>query len=297
MAIAPGSHHVVAITYKGKAYSWGKNHKGQLGRGFESPMEIQPAAIDMKGFGTFYSVSSGYDHTIAIVDVTGPDGKPLRRCVMGWGDESRGQLGSADLHSRSRPQENRYTTRFLTKNNLNPTAISAGGHHNLLLATPVGLGTGMAVSWGANSYGQLGNGYLWDDPQPNFILGLKDVIQVSAGLRHSMALTGRDGATELSGWGYNAYGELGLGDTEMRVMPTKISALFPAKVYEVSCGDRHTVVRTSHRPIVAREDSQLRPYFDIIEGVRYTPHPLSLCMCVRARVHVCVPLFFVRPSG
>ena len=44
------SIHTVALVEDGSPsralYSWGRNHKGQLGQGFESVMEMTPRAID-----------------------------------------------------------------------------------------------------------------------------------------------------------------------------------------------------------------------------------------------------------
>ena len=70
-----------------------------------------------------------------------------------------------------------------------------------------------------------------------------------------------EGVMEVMAWGYNGYGELGLGDTDMRIIPTTVSALSNARALEVSCGDRHTAVRTSHRPV----RPLYRPYWKIME--------------------------------
>lgn len=128
-------------------------------------------------------------------------------------------------------------------------------------------GSGNIIAWGAGDYGQLGTGFLWDETQPQLLNGIDHVVQLSAGLRHSMALTLKNGATEVMGWGYNGYGELGLGDTEMRIIPTTISAFSSARPLEVRCGDRHTVVRTSHRPVLACESPLYRPFYQILEEV------------------------------
>jgi alpha-tubulin suppressor-like RCC1 family protein len=88
----------------------------------------------------------------------------------------------------------------------------------------------------------LGNGFLWDNDRPGIINELKEVLQISAGGRYSMALRGYKGTREVLGWGYNGYGELGLNNTDIKIYPTKVSAFNIAKVVSVSCGDRHVVV-------------------------------------------------------
>lgn len=72
-------------------------------------------------------------------------------------------------------------------------------------------------------------GYSWDDPQPKFINQLKNVVDIAAGSRHSLALVYSQ-TTEVYGWGYNAYGELGLGDVDVRLHPTKITAIKNTRV-------------------------------------------------------------------
>lgn len=72
------------------------------------------------------------------------------------------------LHSRCRshPQENRWVTKLLRAyNNTTLGAVSAGGWHVLALTT----GNKQVVSWGAGDYGQLGNGFMWDDSQPKVV--------------------------------------------------------------------------------------------------------------------------------
>ena len=83
-----------------------------------------------------------------------------------------------------------------------PAACAAGGYHNLILTTPIGMGCGQVISWGAGDYGQLGLGFVWDEIKPTMINGLRDVVQISAGLRHSFALTEKNGATELFGYNF-----------------------------------------------------------------------------------------------
>ncbi len=266
--IAAGLHHVVATTMSGRAWSWGKNSKGQLGRGFESDFEVTPGLVVLDRGEGVMDVSCGVEHTLSLMKAVGLDGK-VKLTIFCWGDESRGQLGSGDVQYRSRPQENRWVTRLLASYHLSIASIAAGGHHNMIVTKTslTSSGGGQLLAWGAGEYGQLGNGFLWDEHHPFMVNGVDGVMQVSAGLRHTMAVVSKMGASDLMGWGYNGYGELGLGDCDMRIIPTVVSALSGARVLEVSCGDRHTVVRTSHRPVLAKENSNYRPYFQILEEV------------------------------
>lgn len=267
--ISAGNSHVLAMTYQGKIISWGRNNKGQLGLGFESPMVLEPTLIS-----TFaddptaycYDVSCGFEFSTALVCITSRSGNE-RSAVYAWGDESRGQLGSGDKQKRSTPQENRWVTRLLKNlNGASCLCISAGGYHVLVATYPFG----NLITWGAGDYGQLGHGFLWDDEKPNVVNDLKGVVQVAAGLRHSAALVNVRGATEVLTWGYNGYGECGLGDTQLRIQPTKSSAFDTAsEVLQISSGERHMAFITYHRPITNREDATLRTYYEIMEETNF----------------------------
>ena len=70
----------------------------------------------------------------------------------------------------------------------------------------------------------------------------QDVFAVSAGQRHSVALTDKRGVNDVWVWGYNGYGELGLGDTNVRTQPTRASSFAKAtRMLGVAAGARHTV--------------------------------------------------------
>lgn len=262
LKIGVGAFHAVALADDHIFYSWGRNHKGQLGIGRESTEECNPTAVvfpPQAAKADLLDISCGFDHTIALLRVKTrvSDGETL---VYGWGDESRGQLGSGDKEFRCRPQENRYLTKLCRTNTLKIKSVVAGGYHNMVLLDQ----TGQVIAWGAGDYGQLGNGFQFDTNDPQIINGLDRVISLSAGLRHSMAVCERQ-TIDVMVWGYNAYGELGLSDTNIRLHPTKISAIKNSKVLQVSCGDRHSLIVTSHHPVKANELPALKPYFQILE--------------------------------
>ncbi|KFI39445.1 regulator of chromosome condensation, RCC1 [Bifidobacterium actinocoloniiforme DSM 22766] len=104
------------------------------------------------------------------------------------------------------------------------TTISSGYYHTLALGDD-----GNAYAWGDNQYGQLG-----DDTNTQRLAPVR--IQTPAGIKfteisagfygHSIAL-GTDGY--IYTWGLNNRGQSGLGDTNNRLIPTKIQPL-PAGV-------------------------------------------------------------------
>lgn len=160
LKLSVGDSHALALIEGNGMYSWGRNHKGQLGRSFESPFEAQPHQVVLtalkNGKYRIEDVACGENHSIILVAVTGRE-NVVSTLIYGWGDESRGQLGSGDVSTRCRPMENRMFSRLIKKSGVKISKIAAGGNHNLAL-TKYG---GQVISWGAGDYGQLGSGECW----------------------------------------------------------------------------------------------------------------------------------------
>lgn len=279
--VALGLWHVLVLCDDMRMYSWGRNNVGQLGRRTESLMELIPEEIAFfkgtKDNGeTVQNIACGSYHSMALVSMRMRKGKPEERRLYMWGDNSRGQCGNALEELRSTPQENSLLSSFISKKKLLIRSVVAGGYHNLAVTEPAG----QVVAWGASDYGQLGLGSQFDEAIPQIIPGVQNVIRVAAGARHSMALCDThlpdmdgDGisrnfgtsAFDLYSWGYNGYGELGLSDTNLRMFPTRISAFNNARILDISCGDRHSIVVTCPKPMINRENHKLRPYYSIID--------------------------------
>lgn len=262
-SVSVGGAHALALTEDGVLYSWGKNDKGQCGRGVDGIQDLTPGIVTFPSIGiakhAVIDHSCGLNHSTVMCNVFNRSGIPAH-LVYGWGDASKGQLGSGDEEGRAMPQENRWMTRFCKNEKIIIQKICAGGNHNLALTKP----GGQVISWGDNSYGQLGHGDQWDNPHPKIINKLKDVQAIAAGMRHSMAIV--EGLTrEVMSWGYNGYGELGVGDDNLRMQPTKIKTLTNVKIHKIACGDRHSVVVASHKRIRAHQDLSLMPYFKILK--------------------------------
>ena len=95
---------------------------------------------------------------------------------------------------------------------------------------------GSLWAWGANSYGQLGDGTRTSRYTPVRIM--ENVSYVSAGRRYTMAIRS-DGS--LWAWGWNLFGQLGDGTTSTRVNPVRIMD----NVVAVSASDIHTLALRS----------------------------------------------------
>ena len=96
--------------------------------------------------------------------------------------------------------------------------VAAGDTHSLAWTSG-----GNVYAWGANNYGQLGDGSKTQRVSPVLISTLSGVTQLVAGDFHSMAVTS-GGA--VYAWGGNTYGQIGdNGALTDRTSPVLISAL------------------------------------------------------------------------
>nr|QBK90288.1 MAG: F-box and regulator of chromosome condensation repeat protein [Pithovirus LCPAC102] len=117
--------------------------------------------------------------------------------------------------------------------NIRVKKVSHGVNHTIIIDK-----NDVLWSLGFGNVGQLGLGNNIDNK--NIYTKLKfehKVKSVSCGFEHNMLIDEND---ELWGFGYNAYGQLGLGHNENINIPTKIP--FNYKVKIISCGGNHTMI-------------------------------------------------------
>ncbi|CDF41037.1 unnamed protein product [Chondrus crispus] len=116
--------------------------------------------------------------------------------------------------------------------------VYCGRYHTIARTT-----TGLVFTWGGGKNGRLGHGDEKIRAQPTCVERLMrhEAVAVTAGYHNNLVLTA-DG--DVWSWGWGAHGQLGLGDTKDRDVPTVITELSQEGVSSLSCGDRHSFAIT-----------------------------------------------------
>jgi len=218
-ALVAGSDHVCALTASGTVKCWGNNWCGQLGLGDTIDRHAPGAALALDT--SVAAIAAGYGHT-CVLTTSG-----AVKC-SGW--NPYGQLGLGDTATRVAPVE---VTALGTS--IVAVAIGSASVHSCAITA-----SGTIKCWGYNQQGELGLGDTVIRRVPvdvSALLGTSIVAAATGGL-HTCALSA---AGAVKCWGYNALGELGLGDTAMRLTPTDVPGL-GASIVALGVGDNHTCV-------------------------------------------------------
>ena len=173
------------------------------------------AGVSAGGNAAMQRLAAGGSHSLAIK----PDGS-----LWAWGANWYGMLGDGTTTGRLSPVQ--VLTGF---------AAVAADYHNLALKTD-----GSLWAWGYNVAGQIGDGThedpLFPFPHPTPVQVLTGVAAVAAGGGHSLAIK-TDGS--LWAWGFNRWGELGIGTNEYDPHPTPVQVL--TGVAAVAAGGVHSL--------------------------------------------------------
>ncbi|MBI5018195.1 MAG: Ig-like domain-containing protein [Deltaproteobacteria bacterium] len=200
--VQAGGDHVLAVDTLGNVWAWGRNHLGQVGN--DSGADV-PEPVPIAGLSKIVRIGAGVDHSLA-VDLDGN--------VFAWGNNAQGQLGLGTSGG---------TQPTPVQVSLPPGApvidVAGGLAHSLALRAD-----GTVLAWGANDDGQLGDGTTTSSPSPVLVSGLFGARAIAAGWRHSMAAVpfGTENYVHINTWGANYYGQLGVGDTAQRNVPTPV---------------------------------------------------------------------------
>ncbi|XP_030471685.1 ultraviolet-B receptor UVR8 isoform X2 [Syzygium oleosum] len=222
--IACGDSHCLAVTVEGEVQSWGRNQNGQLGLGTTEDSLLPQKIHAFQGI-PIKMVAAGAEHTAAVTEA----GE-----LYGWGWGRYGNLGLGDRTDRLVPEK----VSAIHLNGEKMVMVACGWRHSISVSA-----SGALYTFGWSKYGQLGHGNFEDHLVPHKLEALHGsfVSQISGGWRHTMALTS-DG--KLYGWGWNKFGQVGVGDNVDHCAPVQVKFPNEQKVAQVSCGWRHTLAVT-----------------------------------------------------
>jgi alpha-tubulin suppressor-like RCC1 family protein len=194
------SHSVATAPVLGESddfvLGWGEDFRGQLGTIYRTPWEASPVVDEGRSGVT--ALAAGGSFTLELHS----DGT-----VTASGASSNGSLG----YGGRKATWEQGTTQVAVKGLTEVKAISAGVEYGMAL-----LENGTVKAWGANGYGQLGNGKGGTEIEtgenrlePKEVLALsgKGIVGIASGAGANYAVRSNG---EVLAWGHNKGGQLGV---------------------------------------------------------------------------------------
>ncbi|OQS07030.1 hypothetical protein THRCLA_00983 [Thraustotheca clavata] len=295
--IVMGETHTLALMSDGNVFVFGWNDKGQLGLSSNPKVVFKPVALSPALFEKrkVVQLAAGQDHSVALCS---------SGSVYTWGGNKHGQLGLGHYNNKIVPTQVSVITRRVTMIAAGPTytvvlvetgSLFQWGQLHSKASTPLaaiatkvdirppvkfsfvttGLEFAVALStsggvytWGSGDVGQLGLGSeILQTSIPSLVsLSLTgspiEAIQVSCGGRHVICRCEK----YVFGWGQNTKGQLGLGDTRDRWLPTRIRALDGLNIMSITTGNCSSAAVTT-----AKGKSFAHVWGDIGHGITLEP--------------------------
>jgi alpha-tubulin suppressor-like RCC1 family protein len=243
-AVATGAYHACALLEDGRVKCWGNNRSGELGLGDTNnrtagaqELGNRLPAVDL-GRHHATAITAGLSFSCALLD---------SGAVKCWGDNTYGQLGVGDAanHGDDPGEMGDALPAVDLGRGRTAKAISAGHAHACAI-----LDDDTLKCWGLNASGQLGQGDARGRGAAAADLG-DALLPVDLGRGHhakSVALGPKQTCAVLENnalkcWGFNDYGNLGLGDTNARGDgPGEMGDNLPAVDVGARCGGVRSVV-------------------------------------------------------
>jgi alpha-tubulin suppressor-like RCC1 family protein len=214
-AVDAGAAHTCAVLDDQSVKCWGSNDYGQLGLGDarrrgDGPNELGDAlaGVDLGTAARARHVVAGGSHSCAVLE------SGALKC---WGNNTYGQLGLGDVEHRGDQPNELGDALPEVELGARVEQVALGDFHTCAL-----LETGKVRCFGYGRYGQLGRGdsvNVAEKPgelaaTPDVDLGAaRSAVAITSGGYHVCAVLDDD---SIKCWGWNLYGQLGIGDDQNR---------------------------------------------------------------------------------
>lgn len=219
--ISCGGNHCLSVSQGGVVYSWGLNEDGQCGFPTSTKQINHPRMVDLSGF-RCHVVAAGGKHSLCV----SADGE-----VIAFGNNSYGQCGIEGDFTQVTPSKVKDVKKIV--------GASAGTFHSIVFDEE-----GSVFGFGNNESFQLGiQSSTSKVHSPVRIEGVTQVIQVSCGKDHTLALTKEE---QVFAWGNNQHGQVGIptsSEDPFVKNPTKVAI---EDVLHVSAGPTYSLVTPSN---------------------------------------------------
>jgi alpha-tubulin suppressor-like RCC1 family protein len=226
VAVDSATFHTCALLTDETVSCWGFGISGELGNGTTSGGGSAPVSVS--SLTGVKAIATGGSHSCAL---------RADKSVWCWGSNNVGQLGVGSTEGPSICEGPTLPpfdipcakTPVKVANLTEAVAIASGGRHSCAL-----LADRTVACWGANENGQLGIGSTGPmgctagfagtavpcAQSPVLVPNLRDVVGIATGALHTCAALA-DGSVAC--WGYNVFGQLGIGNTTDAYAPTLVA--------------------------------------------------------------------------
>jgi len=170
--------------------------------------------------------------------------------LWAWGYNGEGQLGDGTKTPHNLPIQVKGPDGIGWLTDI--IAVAAGNQHSVALT-----GDGHVLTWGGNTFGQLGNGTFESSEVPIYVMNeydlpLDKVSAIAGGSHHVLILTEEN---ELWGWGKNENGQLAHSTPTSYNRPIRIQGLPSNRIVQIAAGDAHSMVLLDNGEILSWGDN------------------------------------------